>query len=85
MENNTMRLSSADAGSAVESGGRKRSAAYNTNASGQYRSVVDYDTEQDIRQALVTAQGGMLPDDEVQAMIAALQEGQPVQKVNSYG
>jgi hypothetical protein len=81
----TMGLSSADAGSAIESGGRKRSAAYNTNASGQYRSVVDYDTEEDIRQALLTAQGGMILGDEVLAMIAALQEGEPVQKVNHYG
>jgi hypothetical protein len=76
-----MGLPSADAGSAIESGGRKRSVAYNTNASGQYRSVVDYDTEEQVRQALVTAQGGMILDDEVQAMVAALQEGQPVQKV----
>jgi hypothetical protein len=81
----TMGLSSADAGSAIESGGRKRSAAYNTNASGQYRSVVDYDSVEDIRQALLTAQGGMILDDEVLAMIAALQEGEPVQKVNHYG
>jgi hypothetical protein len=75
-----MGLPSADAGSAIESGGRKRSVAYNTNASGQYRSVVDYDTEEQVRQALVTAQGGMILDDEVQALLRRCKKDNPYKR-----
>jgi hypothetical protein len=58
---------------------RKRSAS-STNT-GPYRSVVDYETTDDLRAALMTAQCDTPPDDNVAAMIAAIHDGQPVQKV----
>jgi hypothetical protein len=66
--------------------GRKRRSAYNTNVSGKYRSVVDYE-EDELRLAMVTAQGGgngdgLLLSDEMNEMILAIQDGQPVQKVS---
>jgi hypothetical protein len=60
--------------------GRKRSVA-STNQ-GMFRSVVDYDTEDQLRLAMMTAQCGD-PDAETAAMIAAIREGQPVQKVRT--
>jgi hypothetical protein len=60
---------------------RKRSAS-STNT-GPYRSVVDYETADDLRAALMTSQCNTPPDDNVAAMIAAIQDGQPVQKVRT--
>jgi hypothetical protein len=57
--------------------GRKRS-SFSTN-SGAYRSVVDYDTEDDLRAAMIAAQNN--PSDSMAAMIAAIEQGEPVQKV----
>jgi hypothetical protein len=60
---------------------RKRSAS-STNT-GPYRSVVDYETTDDLRAALMTRKCDTPPDDNVAAMIAAIQDGQPVQKVRA--
>jgi hypothetical protein len=57
--------------------GRKRS-SFSTN-SGIYRSVVDYDTEDELRAAMVAAQNN--PSNSMAALMAAIEQGEPVQKV----
>jgi hypothetical protein len=76
----------AAAGAAGGGGSRKRSATASSRA-GVYRSVLDYQTEDELRAAMLTAQGGggngngLLMGAEINEMILAIQDGQPVQKV----
>jgi hypothetical protein len=55
----------------------------------EHRSVVDYETEEQLRHALLQLSGNGIGDGgnhvvnaDLIAMVAAIQEGQPVQKVN---
>jgi hypothetical protein len=73
------------AGAVAINGNRKRSAASTNN--GIYRSVVDFDSEEELRRAMMIPQGGGIGGgtstltEEMAAMIAAIADGQPVQKV----
>jgi hypothetical protein len=67
------------------------SCATGTSSGGprEHRSVVDYDTEEQLRHALLHLSGSGVGDGgnhvvnaDLIAMVAAIQEGQPVQKVN---
>lgn len=60
--------------------GRKRSAS-SSNNSGPNRSVTDYDTEEQLHKAMLAVEEGCSAD--LSAMLAEIQEGQPVQKVGS--
>lgn len=53
-----------------------------TNSKWENRSVHDFDTDEDLRRAMMVAPQGAVVSQEMEEMFAAIQDGQPVQKVS---
>ena len=72
--------------SSSEGGGSRKRSAHSTNPS-QYRSVVDFDTEDELRDAMLTFLSDVDGDlngscsAQLSALLGEIQDGQPVQKV----
>ncbi len=72
--------------SSSEGGGSRKRSAHSTNPS-QYRSVVDFDTEDELREAMLTFLSDVDGDlngscsAQLSALLGEIEDGQPVQKV----